>query len=390
MKSNVKKEVEAFEKEAIASWHQAMGNKKIPFKDSLLQAGVCSEMLCRAMYFRKRNALPKERRTFFQLIRFFEQKNLIDVQVKSHLNDLRQRANSRKHFHTTVAKPFVDISRFQLVEVVKWYEQESGSKLKGIKIRQYVNSIASSAVHTFAKLLEDEVISKEGFENLVTVNRDYKPESKEGLMRNPVYAALLVDASGSMLFYRDIVIQRQNLALTALRESMICEQNALFVMQHSFDHESKMLNALTRLDAKGKDKVVELSNATYQPRSMTALYDSLFESLSLLNVEANFLKEENTRKPLITVAVITDGEDTYSKPENSPAQIKRLIEGLKQEGDLKSAVLIGLTNKELTVDRLRKLREELGFTEYISIEQNDPKGIRRAFDLWSQQVINTV
>jgi hypothetical protein len=50
---------------------------------------------------------------------------------------------------------------------------------------------------------------------------------------------------------------------------------------------------------------------------------------------------------------------------------------------LVSSVLIGLTSKDFTKEKLNEVKEELTFTEAISIVQSDEKAIRRAFKLWS-------
>jgi hypothetical protein len=55
---------------------------------------------------------------------------------------------------------------------------------------------------------------------------------------------------------------------------------------------------------------------------------------------------------------------------------------------LASSVLIGLTGNDFSETKLKEIKKELSFDEYISINQSDEQSIRKAFKLFSTNAIN--
>jgi hypothetical protein len=236
------------------------------------------------------------------------------------------------------------------------------------------------------------------------------------------YVLLLIDCSQSMLFpylekpescrdsncddYRqaftkaqDEMIEAHRKALVALRNSLMCREGYLYVYQYAFNHKRKVLNPPAELSSVRKDNVVEISRANYKPDGMTALYDVISEALNVI-YDQYLLQalNEDKRADKVIIGVITDGDETCLKDDekkNKRKEIEELLTKLRNNKTgrerykhLESSVLIGLTSNSFTSKRLRELKEELTFDEYISISQSDEKAIRAAFRIFSTDAAN--
>ncbi|MCF8276188.1 MAG: hypothetical protein K9J17_05580 [Flavobacteriales bacterium] len=197
-------------------------------------------------------------------------------------------------------------------------------------------------------------------------------------------------------------------ALQALRGSAICKDGYLKIYQYTFDSRKHLINPPEYLEAmEGSDKVVTLGGEGYRPGGMTALYDTIDESLRVVYNELREVEESHKRIDKVSIGVITDGEDTITdgiEVSKSPEayaskkiakvnQIRKRLEELRSRDNKKSflvsSVLIGLTGSEFSNDKLESIREELNFNESISIDNTDAESIRRAFQLFSTNAKNT-
>jgi hypothetical protein len=228
------------------------------------------------------------------------------------------------------------------------------------------------------------------------------------------HVILLIDSSGSMLFpflkdesnwnndqsedYKNAVklsqeamIEAHAKALSALRGSEHCNDCFLQVTQYTFNSAKRLLNEAEELSSQGFDHIIKISEQNYRPFNGTALYNTIHEALTL--VYQKHLKEafeQKHRVDKVTIGVITDGEDTVltdsimkRRKIEEIKNILKVLRGTTTYCHLVSSVLIGLTSKDFTKEKLNEVKEELTFTEAISIVQSDEKAIRRAFKLWS-------
>jgi hypothetical protein len=95
--------------------------------------------------------------------------------------------------------------------------------------------------------------------------------------------------------------------------------------------------------------------------------------------------EGNSQKPQFTIGLITDGEDT-EKGVN-PDIIRNVINDLSNREIIRSAVIIGLVNNQLSKETLEHIRKELGFHQAIPCSQETNKDIRRAFLIASESTV---
>lgn len=231
------------------------------------------------------------------------------------------------------------------------------------------------------------------------------------------YVLLLIDCSQSMLFpylnkpescrdsncndykqafskAQDEMIEAHKKALVALRSSLMCQEGYLYVYQYAFNHKRRVLNPPEELNRFGRDKVVEISKANYKPDGMTALYDVISEALNVIyDQHLKQALKDDKRADKVIIGVITDGDETCldgAEKKNKRKEIEELLTKLRNNRTgremykhLESSVLIGLTSDNFTHKRLKELKEELTFDEYISISQSDEKAIRAAFRIFS-------
>lgn len=388
MNAKSKQLLNNYEKEIVEAWHIAHGNKTIPFKVSLTQIGLCTERICQAIYIRKYGIEPPSSKTFFMLINLFSKEGVFDIQLKTMMNAIRNSSANRRHQSVIIGKAFTDKMRLILIDIVLWYQKTYKMKFSNLQLTKYQDILYKKPAYLYDKLRKSGHISEKAYDRNMNDEKflNIKIEDKK-LLRTPVYTSLLIDVSGSMRNHTNEVITGHKEALSAIRGSMICKQRALFLMQHLFNHESQLLNPLTKVDKQANDSIVVLDSNNYRPQSTTALFDTLFEAINLICLEVNSLKLTKGRKPEIIIGVMTDGIDNESK-SYSPEDIQKLMEHLKEENVIKSSVLIGWTNpKDLSVKYLKDLQNKLGFEEAIALNQSDPKSIRKAFKLFSQRVV---
>ena len=389
MNKLLKLTLKKIELEIVECWSQAMENDNIPYGDTIMQAGMFAERICKAQFIRTYQR--RTRMTFANIIKHFKEGGVFDNQLASYAHHFRKDSNDRRHSSTTYQKSYIDITRLKMVDMMKWYLQHNNIRLKHLNLERHIKRLNKSAAASFLDLQKRGVVSETfGLDKHATnefVN-GYEVSNKDHIVSAPVYAGLLIDESGSLRFERSKVIQGQNEALAAIRGSKICKHQTLHLIQQTFNDETSLLNPLTIVDHYGDDNVVELSQANYNPTNrLTRLYDAIYQLIMLLIREKDSLELEKGRKPEISIGVITDGKD-YTSVDYTPEDIKALIYDLRRSGILKSAVLIGWQSDNFTENDLNQLKIDLGFDEYIGFDISEPKAIRHAFKFFSEMFEN--
>jgi len=286
---------------------------------------------------------------------------------------------------------YLDISRQKMMHILNWYIDYTKARVSNPEIKKYSEKLAKNAASTFLNLQQTGVISEDEMYDKLPLNKeigDYEFQNKDHIRRTPVYAGLLIDESGSMRYEKQKVIDGQNEAVKAIRGSLVCRKKSLHLIQQTFHEETTIINPLVLVDAKGNDQVTMLNGKNYNPfNRVTHLYDSLHQLVMLLTRESDYLRATKSRKPQISIGVMSDGFD-YTSEHYKASDVKRLINNLKNQGVLKSSVIIGWESEQFTRDHLISLKNDLGFDEYLSLDISDPKSIRSAFRFWSQMIEN--
>ncbi|OQW91787.1 MAG: hypothetical protein BWK78_03575 [Thiotrichaceae bacterium IS1] len=235
---------------------------------------------------------------------------------------------------------------------------------------------------TAKKLSENRILSPETVAVLDREDREIEVLDLPNLSEDPRFTCIVIDDSASMNPYRDDVIAGHATMLETLRESAKCKNDALYVIQYLFAEVPRQLNPFARLDAQKNDDVTVLDHSNYKADgSGTALYKTLYHLLQdlAMSIEHSFNQGVTSS---FTIAVITDGEDNVGGV--NPADISKVVQELRTKKYLRSSVVLGLENPNFTKRRLEEIKTNLGFEEAISLSQQNPKEIRRAFMLASR------
>lgn len=161
-----------------------------------------------------------------------------------------------------------------------------------------------------------------------------------------IYNLIILDESGSMEIIKKATITGFNEVVQNIKniEKQFPEQKH-FITFVTFNGNG----IKTKLDKMPVVQLDLIDENTYQPDSMTPLYDAL--GLSILKLRHDLAGEKNAR---VLVTVLTDGEENASE-EFTGSQIKKMIEEQKVKGwtftyiganhDVeKAAISISITN----------------------------------------------
>lgn len=140
--------------------------------------------------------------------------------------------------------------------------------------------------------------------------------------KHQVHNLIILDESGSMGSIKSLIINGFNELVQSVKgiEKQFPEQQHLVTMVSFNDLGNKILhfiNPVNKLDA--------INDSSYNPSSMTPLYDAMGFSISKLK---QHLEGEENYSVLITI--LTDGEENASK-EYTGLVIKNLVDELKQQ-----------------------------------------------------------
>lgn len=138
-----------------------------------------------------------------------------------------------------------------------------------------------------------------------------------------VYNLIILDESGSMASIKDSTISGFNEVVQTIKgiEKKYPEQKH-FISLVTFNG----MGIKTKLDRKPVSELSQINKKTYNPGSMTPLYDAI--GLSVLKLRMDIAGVENAN---VLVTILTDGEENDSK-EFSGAQVKKIIDEQKAHG----------------------------------------------------------
>jgi hypothetical protein len=138
-----------------------------------------------------------------------------------------------------------------------------------------------------------------------------------------VYNLIILDESGSMSSIKKATISGFNEVVQTIKgiEKKFLEQEH-FISLVSFNG----LGIKTLLDKQPAASLSLIDEKTYQPDSMTPLYDAIALSVLRLKVDVSGIKNVN-----VLVTILTDGEENASK-EFSHSQVNGIISEMKKLG----------------------------------------------------------
>jgi hypothetical protein len=138
-----------------------------------------------------------------------------------------------------------------------------------------------------------------------------------------VYNLIILDESGSMSTIKDSTISGFNEVVQTIKgiEKKYPEQKH-FISLITFNG----LGIKTKLNKHPVSDLVNIDKKTYNPDSLTPLYDAI--GLSILKLRMDIAGVENAN---VLVTILTDGEENDSK-EFSGSQIKKIIDEQKSLG----------------------------------------------------------
>ena len=140
--------------------------------------------------------------------------------------------------------------------------------------------------------------------------------------KHQVHNLIVLDESGSMDSIKSLIISGFNELVQSVKgiEGQFPEQEHLISMVSFNDLNNNILHFVDPIN-----KLDATNDSTYNPASMTPLYDAMGFSISKLK---QYLEGKTNYSVLVTI--LTDGEENASK-EYTGSAIKNLVEELKQQ-----------------------------------------------------------
>lgn len=140
--------------------------------------------------------------------------------------------------------------------------------------------------------------------------------------KHQVHNLIILDESGSMSSIKSLIINGFNELVQSIKgiEKQFPEQEHIISLVSFNDLDNKVLHFVEPVI-----KLDSINDSTYNPASMTPLYDAMGFSISKLK---QYLEGKENYSVLVTV--LTDGEENASK-EYTSSVIKNLVEDLKQQ-----------------------------------------------------------
>jgi cephalosporin hydroxylase len=138
-----------------------------------------------------------------------------------------------------------------------------------------------------------------------------------------VYNLIILDESGSKESIKNATISGFNELVQTIQglEKQYPEQKH-YISLVTFNG----LGIKTHLDKQPVSSLSQINEKTYQPNSMTPLYDAM--GIHILKLRVDLAGMENVN---VLVTILTDGEENASR-EFSGAQVKKIIEEQKSQG----------------------------------------------------------
>ena len=138
-------------------------------------------------------------------------------------------------------------------------------------------------------------------------------------MSKKMYISFVLDETGSMQSCKQQTISGFNEYIKTLKD----EKNSKDMIFTLTKFNSEKIDVV--FDGVKINKVVPLSDETYQPNAMTPLYDAIGKTIRSLEASIN------SKKQSVLVVIQTDGEENYSKEYDSK-DIFSLIDEKKKSG----------------------------------------------------------
>ena len=140
--------------------------------------------------------------------------------------------------------------------------------------------------------------------------------------KHQVHNLIILDESGSMSSIKSLIINGFNELVQSIKgiEKQFPEQEHIISMVSFNDLDNKILHFVQPVN-----KLDSINDSTYNPASMTPLYDAMGFSISKLK---QYLEGKENYSVLVTI--LTDGEENASK-EYTRSVIKNLVNDLKQQ-----------------------------------------------------------
>jgi hypothetical protein len=140
--------------------------------------------------------------------------------------------------------------------------------------------------------------------------------------KHQVHNLIILDESGSMSSIKSLIINGFNELVQSIKgiEKQFPEQEHIISMVSFNDLDNKVLHFVEPVI-----KLDSINDSTYNPASMTPLYDAMGFSISKLK---QYLEGKENYSVLVTI--LTDGEENASKEYNRSV-IKNLVNDLKQQ-----------------------------------------------------------
>ena len=184
--------------------------------------------------------------------------------------------------------------------------------------------------------------------------------------KHQVHNLVILDESGSMSSIKSLIINGFNELVQTVKgiEEQFPEQEHLISMVSFNALNNKMLHFIdpvSKLDA--------INDSTYNPASMTPLFDAMGFSISKLK---QYLEGKENYSVLVTI--LTDGEENSSR-EYTGSAIKNLVEELKQQNW--TFTYIGADHD------VEKMAASMNIHNTMSFDKND-SDIKRMFIKESQ------
>lgn len=184
----------------------------------------------------------------------------------------------------------------------------------------------------------------------------------------------VVDKTGSMAGYQNLVIDAYNEELQAVKDSKAADTIVLSVWL--FDTWPTLLHGYLTLD-----QAQQFDRKVYDPDGLTALYDAVLDAFTGVVGYAETLMRAGNRVKVVVV-VMTDGEDNSSR--KTSAEVKTVATDLVNQ-EIYTLALVGFGGTDA-----KTIADSMGFPEKnVLTATSDPSSIRRALAQVSKSVIRT-
>jgi hypothetical protein len=180
----------------------------------------------------------------------------------------------------------------------------------------------------------------------------------------------LLDMTGSMVNFRQDVVNAYNGMLTALQGSGQADQ--MLLSGWTFNTQSYLLHGYMPVEF-----VPTLDLKRYRPGDQTALYDAILDAITGMVAYGQALRNQGVRTRL-TLVVFTDGLDNSSR--RTAAQVRQVVEDLQAQ-EIYTFVLVTFGQ-----GFAKKMAQDIGI---INVMEADASGedIKRSMEVVSRSLI---